>query len=199
MTDYDMTAYDENKLSINQYIELLAEFNKKLTNIKNNHIPIETRKHKAFDFLLKQVVKLEGDELELWKDKLENLFNPKKSNKVEKVNNDLSKFNIGEDVLIYTKYKIDEEDYSYETYVKCKIHKINKCSITLQKYKCNADFSSYNRAAREQTFGRLYFNWTNELQQNKIVIKDVSKILRSDWDLYDTFIKQSDYFVDFGH
>ena len=199
MTDYDMTAYDENKLSINQYIELLAEFNKKLTNIKNNHIPIETRKHKAFDFLLKQVVKLDGDELELWKDKLENLFNPKKSNKVEKVNNDLSKFNIGEDVLIHTKYKIEEEDYTYETYVKCKIHKINKCSITLQKYKCNADFSDYNRGARLQTFGRIYFNWTNELLQDKILIKNVSQIYRSDWDLYDTYIKQSNYVIDFGH
>ena len=199
MTDYDMTAYDENKLSINQYIELLAEFNKKLTNIKNNHIPIETRKHKAFDFLLKQVVKLDGDELELWKDKLENLFNPKKSNKEEKVNNDLSKFNIGEDVLIHTKYKIEEEDYTYETYVKCKIHKINKCSITLQKYKCNADFSDYNRGARLQTFGRIYFNWTNELLQDKILIKNVSQIYRSDWDLYDTYIKQSNYVIDFGH
>ena len=198
MTMYDMSAYDKNKLSINQYIELIAQFDRKLTNIKNNRIPIETRKNEAFDFLIILIIRLEGEELQAWNDKLENLFNPKKSNKVEKVNNDLSKFNIGEDVLIRTKYKIEEQDYSYETYVKCKIHKINKCSITLQKYKCNADLSDYNRGARLQTFGRIYFNWTNELLQDKIVIKDVSKIYRSDWDLYDTYIKQTDYVVDFG-
>jgi len=205
MTDYDMTNYDENKISINQYVNLLAEFNKKLVNIKNNHIPIETRKRKAFELLLKEVIKLDGDELETWKDRLENIFNPKvKAEKVKndlRVEKDLSDFKLGEIVLIYTKYKVDSIDY--DIYVKCKIDKINKCSIRLQKYKCDLNFDDYNNGIREQTFGKLYFNWTDELEtdkskQNFINIKNVDKICRSDWDLYNSYIKQTYHITDFG-
>jgi hypothetical protein len=47
MTDYDMTKYDELKPTIIQYVNLLAEFNKKLINIKNNNIRLkqERKKH----------------------------------------------------------------------------------------------------------------------------------------------------------
>ena len=124
MTDYDMSVYDEMKPSINQYINLLAEFNKRLVNIKNNKIPIETRKKKAFELVLKEVVKLDGEELQKWKDKLENVFNPKKAEKVKnnlKVEADFTGkvFTIGEKEFI-------DNDFDPRTF---SIQKITKCYI----------------------------------------------------------------------
>jgi hypothetical protein len=200
MTDYDMSVYDEMKPTINQYVNLLAEFNKRLVNIKNNHIPIETRKKKAFELVLKEVVKLDGEELQKWKDKLENVFNPKKAEKVKndlKVEADFTGYEIGEDVIYYTKYKVGDKEYKIQ--VKCVIKKINKCSITLQKYKCNMDFTDDKRALMEQTHGAIKFEWTNELcDKDNVVVKDVKQIIRSDDILYQDMIKATYYSVDYG-
>tara|TARA_Y100000389_G_C17306244_1_gene435577 strand:+ start:256 stop:861 length:606 start_codon:yes stop_codon:yes gene_type:complete len=200
MTDYDMSRYDEMKPSIIQYINLLAEFNKRLVNIKNNNIPIETRKKKAFELVLKEAVKLDGEELQRWKDKLENVFNPKKAEKVKndlKVEADLTGYEIGEDVIYYTKYSIGDNEYKVD--VKCMIKKINKCSITLAKYKCNMDFTDDKRALKEQTHGKIKFEWTDELRdKDNVVIKDVKQIVRSDDILYKDKIKATYYRVDYG-
>ena len=178
MTDYDMSVYDVMKPTINQYINLLAELNKRLVNIKNNHIPIETRKKKAFELVLKEVVKLDGEELQKWKDKLENVFNPKKAEKVKndlKVEADFTGYEIGEDVIYYTKYKVGDNEYKVQ--VKCMIKKINKCSITLQKYKCNMDFTDANTALKEQTYGNIKFEWTNELRdKDNVVVRDIKPV-----------------------
>ena len=196
MTDYDMSGYDEMKPSINQYVNLLAEFNKRLTNIKNNKIPIETRKQKAFELLLKEVVKLDGEELQKWKDKLENVFNPKKAEK--KVEAHLTGYQIGEDVIYYTKYKAGDREY--ELNVKCMIKKINKCSITLAKYKCNIDFTDTIRALKEQTHGDIKFEWTDELRdKDNVVVKVVKNLIRSDDILYKHYIKTTNYSVDYGY
>ena len=200
MTDYDMSVYDEMKPTINQYVNLLAEFNKRLVNIKNNHIAIETRKKKAFELVLKEVVKLDGEELQKWKDKLENVFNPKKAEKVKndlKVEADFTDYEINEDVIYYTKYKVGDKEYKVQ--VKCMIKKINKCSITLQKYKCNMDFTDDKRALMEQTHGAIKFEWTNELRdKDNVVVRDVKQIVRSDDILYQDKIKATYYRVDYG-
>lgn len=200
MTDYDMSVYDEMKPTINQYVNLLAEFNKRLVNIKNNKIPIETRKKKAFELLLKEVVRLDGEELQRWKDKLENVFNPKKAEKVKndlKVEADFTGYEIGEDVIYYTKYSVGDREYKVE--VKCMIKKINKCSITLAKYNCNMDFTDANTALKEQIHGKIKFEWTDELRdKDNVVVKDVKQIVRSDDILYQDKIKATYYYVDYG-
>lgn len=200
MTDYDMSGYDAMKPTIDQYVNLLAKFNKKLVNIKNTHIPIETRKSKAFELILKEMSKLDGEELQRWKDKLENVFNPKKAEKVKndlKVETDLTGYKIGEDVIYYTKYKVGDREYKVQ--VKCCIMKINKCSITLQKYKCNLDFTDDVRALREQTHGAIKFEWTNELRdKDNVVVRDVKQLIMSDNSLYQDKIKATYYGVDYG-
>jgi hypothetical protein len=203
MTDYDMSVYDELKPTIIQYVNLLAEFNKKLINIKNNNIAIETRKKKAFELVLKEVVKLDGEELQKWKDKLENVFNPKKVEKVKndlKVEKDFSNYKIGEDVIYYTTYNVGGS-WDKKINVKCKIVKINKCSIRLAKYRCDIDFTDDRRALMEQTHGRIKFNWTNELISITscfIAVRDETQIQRSDHILYQDNIKTSYYSVDYG-
>jgi len=192
-------------IPLNKYITLLGEMGYKLKNVKNPNIPLIKRKKAIYELINEKIDELDDDDdkKDNFKNKFEELFKPKvKAEKVKnnlKVEKDLSRFNNGEVVLIYTKYYID--DKFYDVYVKCKIHKINKCSITLQKYKCNVDFDEYNKSYREQTFGKLYFNWTDELEQSKqnfINVKDVDKIMRTDWDLYDTYVKQTYYSIDFG-
>lgn len=200
MTDYDMSGYDAMKPTIDQYVNLLAKFNKKLVNIKNTHIPIETRKSKAFEIILKEMSKLDGEELQRWKNKLENVFNPKKAEKVKndlKVEIDLTGYKIGEDVIYYTKYKVGDREYKVQ--VKCMIKKINKCSITLAKYKCNMDFTDGDRALREQTHGAIKFEWTNELRdKDSVVVRNVEQLIRSDNSLYQDKIKETYYGVDYG-
>jgi len=191
-----MSGYDEMKPSINMYVNLLADLNKRLTNIKNNNIPIETRKKKAFELILKEVNKLDGEELQKWKDILENVFNPKKAEKV-KVEADFTGYEIGEDVIYYTKYKVGDTEYKIA--VKCMIKKINKCSITLAKYNCNMDLTDANRAFREQTRGKIKFEWTDELRdKDNVVVKDVKQIIRRDDILYQDMIKATYYSVDCG-
>ena len=191
-----MSGYDEMKPSINMYVNLLADLNKRLTNIKNNNIPIETRKKKAFELILKEVNKLDDEELQKWKDILENVFNPKKVEKV-KVEADFTGYEIGEDVIYYTKYKVGDTEYKIA--VKCMIKKINKCSITLAKYNCNMDLTDANRALREQTHGKIKFEWTDELRdKDNVVVKDVKQIIRRDDILYQDMIKATYYSVDCG-
>ena len=195
MTDF-MSGYDEMKPSINMYVNLLADLNKRLANIKNSNIPIETRKKKAFEFILKEVNKLDDEELQKWKDILENVFNPKKAEKV-KVEADFTGYEIGEDVIYYTKYKVGDTEYKIA--VKCMIKKINKCSITLAKYNCNMDLTDANRAFREQTRGKIKFEWTDELRdKDNVVVKDVKQIIRRDDILYQDMIKATYYSVDCG-
>ena len=191
-----MSGYDEMKPSINMYVNLLADLNKRLANIKNSNIPIETRKKKAFELILKEVNKLDGEELQKWKDILENVFNPKKAEKV-KVEADFTGYEIGEDVIYYTKYKVGDTEYKIA--VKCMIKKINKCSITLAKYNCNMDLTDANRALREQTHGKIKFEWTDELRdKDNVVVKDVKQIIRRDDILYQDMIKATYYSVDCG-
>jgi len=191
-----MSGYDEMKPSINMYVNLLADLNKRLANIKNSNIPIETRKKKAFEFILKEVNKLDDEELQKWKDILENVFNPKKVEKV-KVEADFTGYEIGEDVIYYTKYKVGDTEYKIA--VKCMIKKINKCSITLAKYNCNMDLTDANRALREQTHGKIKFEWTDELRdKDNVVVKDVNQIIRRDDILYQDMIKATYYSVDCG-
>ena len=85
--------------------------------------------------------------------------------------------------------------------VKCKIVKLNKCSITLQKYQSEIDISDDKRALQEQTLGKLYFVWTDNLLTEKVVVKDLTKIMRKIDDplLYDDYIKRYEYGVDFGN
>jgi len=193
-------------ISLNKYITLLGDMGYKLKNVKNPNIPLAKRKKAIYELIIEKIDELDDDDdkKDDFKNKFEELFKPKvKAEKVKndlKVEKDLSRFNVGEVVLIYTKYKVN--DIEYDIYIKCKIHKINKCSVTLQKYKCNVDFNEYHKSYREQTFGKLYFNWTDELEQSKqnfINVKDVDKIMRTDWDLYDTYVKQTYYSIDFGN
>ena len=136
-----------------------------------------------------------------WKDKLENVFNPKKAEKVKndlKVEADFTGYEIGEDVIYYTKYKVEDKEYKVQ--VKCMIKKINKCSITLAKYKCNMDFTDADTALKEQTYGNIIFEWTNELRdKDNVVVKDVKQLIRSDDILYQDKIKATYVRVDFGY
>lgn len=193
-------------ISLNKYITLLGEMGYKLKNVKNPNIPLAKRKKAIYELIIEKIDELDelDDKKDDFKNKFEELFKPKvKAEKVKndlKVEKDLSRFNIGEIVLVETKHKVN--DIEYDIYVKCKIYKINKCSITLQKYKCNVDFNEYHKNYREQTFGKLYFNWTDELEQSKqnfINVKDIDKIMKTDWDLYDTYVKQTYYSIDFGN
>ena len=201
MTDYDMTRYDADDLTINQYISLLAELNVRLTNIKSNKILLEKRKKKAFEVLSEKIKALEGEELEKWKDKVENVFNPKKVKK-EQNQVDFSDYKVGEIVFYYTnyKYKSGERMDVKRIKVKCMIKKINKCSITLAKYNCDIDFSEFELAFRTQGFGRIKFKWTDELRHNDIaVVKNVSKLIRRGDDMFEIYSEQSESeLVDFG-
>ena len=201
MTDYDMTRYDADDLTINQYISLLAELNVRLTNIKSNKILLEKRKKKAFEVLSEKIKALEGEELEKWKDKVENVFNPKKVKK-EQNQVDFSDYKVGEIVFYYTnyKYKSGERMDVKRIKVKCMIKKINKCSITLAKYNCDIDFSEFEVAFSTQGFGRIKFKWTDELRHNDIaVVKNVSKLIRRGDDMFEIYSEQSESeLVDFG-
>ena len=79
--------------------------------------------------------------------------------------------------------------------------KLNKSSITLQKYESDIDFTDGKRALREQTHGRVYFNWTDKLLKEKVVVKNLKNIMREVDEpiLYKHYIKQTDYDVDFGN
>ena len=80
------------------------------------------------------------------------------------------------------------------------IKKINKCSITLAKYKCNIDFTDTIRALKEQTHGDIKFEWTDELRdKDNVVVKVVKNLIRSDDILYKHYIKTTNYSVDYGY
>ena len=110
---------------------------------------------------------------------------------------DFTGYEIGEDVIYYTTYKVGDKEYKVQ--VKCAIKKINKCSITLQKYKCNMDFTDDKRALKEQTHGNIKFEWTNELRdKDNVVVKDVKSIRRSDNIIYKDMIKATYVMVNFA-
>jgi hypothetical protein len=199
MADYDMSQY-VNYPSIKQYINLLAEFKVRLTNMNSNKIMLNIRKAKAFEVLFKEVSKLEGEELQKWKDKLEIVFKQQKikAKKTEQDQVDFSGYNVGEDVIYHT--------YPITNYpripVKCMIKKINKCSITLAKYNCDIDNSELDEAKKTQGVGRIKFKWTNEVRLNDIVIvRNVSNITRrcDDEVLFQSYSKESHYTIDFGN
>jgi DNA-binding transcriptional MerR regulator len=202
------------KLSLTQYIDFLGDMGYRLKNIKNSNISLTERKKAIYETICEKIEKLDSDKKTDLKNKFDELFEVKpKQKQIKKVEsdsdsdsdseeeNDLSSFTVGEVVLVYNKYHVKER--SYNIYVKCKVHKINKCSVTLQKYKCNVDFTDFDKGFREQTFGKLYFNWTDELEeatkQNFINIRDLSKIKREGWSVYKNYVKQqyhSSYFGD---
>ena len=210
-----MQATNYDKISLTQYIDFLGDMGYRLKNIKNSNIELTKRKKAIYETICEKIEKLDPDEKTDIKNKFDELFEPKQKQKqkqIKKVKNDsdsdtdsdeeddLSDFNVGEVVLVYNKYYAKK--YSYNIFVKCRVHKINKCSITLQKYKCNVDFTDYDKGFSERTFGKLYFNWTDELEEatkeNFINIKDLRKIKRAGWSLYENYIEQSKYSTYFG-
>ena len=196
------------KPPLKQYIELLARLNIQITDIKNSKISLDRKKLLACDTLLEAVAKLDRDDDELideWDDILENLFYPKKQPKKEKEPMNFDGYNIGDDVIYYTNYTNYKIVWwgaaKHEMNVKCRIVKINKCSITLQKYESDVDFTDGKRAFQEQTHGKIYFNWTDKLSKEKVVVKNFTKIMREVDEpiLYKHYMKQTDYLVDFGN
>ena len=194
------------KPPLKQYIELLARLNIQITDIKNSKISLDRKKLLACDTLLEAVAKLDRDDDELideWDDILENLFYPKKQPKKEKEPMNFDGYNIGDDVIYYTNYTNYKIVWwgaaKHEMNVKCRIVKLNKCSITLQKYESEIDISDDKRALREQTLGKLYIAWTDNLLTEKVVVKDLTKIMRKIDDplLYDDYIKRYEYGVDY--
>ena len=192
------------KPPLKQYIELLARLNIQITDIKNSKISLDRKKLLACDTLLEAVAKLDRDDDELideWDDILENLFYPKKQPKKEKEPMNFDGYNIGDDVLYYTNKVVKWSGYETECrlLVKCKIVKHNKCSVTLQKYQSEIDVSDDKRALREQTLGKVYFDWTDKLLNEKVVVKDLTKIMRKIDEplLYDSYIKRYEYGVDY--
>ena len=194
------------KPPLKQYIELLARLNIQITDIKNSKISLDRKKLLACDTLLEAVAKLDRDDDELideWDDILENLFYPKKQPKKEKEPMNFDGYNIGDDVIYYTNKVVKWSGYETEwrLLVKCRIVKINKCSITLQKYESDVDFTDGKRAFQEQTHGKIYFNWADKLLTEKVVVKNFTKIMREVDEpiLYKHYMKQTDYLVDFGN
>ena len=196
------------KPPLKQYIELLARLNIQITDIKNSKISLDRKKLLACDTLLEAVAKLDRDDDELideWDDILENLFYPKKQPKKEKEPMNFDGYNIGDDVIYYTNYTNYKIVWwgaaKHEMNVKCRIVKLNKCSITLQKYESDVDFTDGKRAFQEQTHGKIYFNWTDKLSKEKVVVKNFTKIMREVDEpiLYKHYMKQTDYLVDFGN
>jgi len=204
MSEIDMSVYDAMKPSINEYINLFDEFGIRLTNIKCHKIMLETRKNKAFEVLSKKIKGLEGEEqVEKWKIKLENVFNPPKKSQTEI---DFTGYNVGDDVICYTSYKAERfvtyntDEYCYNNmYVKCKIQKINKNSITLVKYNSKIDFGGARYALAKQTYGYIKFKWTTVGKQ-KVIVKNLSRITRKCDDLnrYQEYCEESSYFVDYA-
>jgi len=192
-----------NKITIKQYIDLLAEMNLKLVNIKNNQIPIQDRKSKAYHLLITEIAKLDGAGLETCQKKLETKIN---ENRPKKVTNNLlahvdsNSFKIGEIVVYFTKYRVGDTDY--KIYVKCKVKKINKCSVVLTKYSCDIDFTDVKKAIQEQTIGKLKFIWTDTLRDNDVVlVKKTTDIIRrgsSENYLYENYINETHYRIDFN-
>ena len=196
------------KPPLKQYIELLARLNIQITDIKNSKISLDRKKLLACDTLLEAVAKLDRDDDELideWDDILENLFYPKKQPKKEKEPMNFDGYNIGDDVIYYTNYTNYKIVWwgaaKHEMNVKCRIVKLNKCSITLQKYESDVDFTDGKRAFQEQTHGKIYFNWADKLLTEKVVVKNFTKIMREVDEpiLYKHYMKQTDYLVDFGN
>jgi hypothetical protein len=204
MADYDMSQYDANYPSINQYINLLAEFNIRLTNMNSNKIMLQTRKTNAFEALSQEVSKLEGEELQKWKDKLEIVFKPDKA-KAKKAEQ-LQGYNEGEDVIYYTNYRHKYGEWgemvSHEIPVKCMIIKINKSSITLAKFNCEIDYSEIDEAIRRQGAGRIKFKWTDSIRlYDTVVVRKLSDITRrcDNERYFQSHCKESHYYVDYGN
>jgi len=196
---FDCSSYDLNKPSIKDYIDMLSHFNKRLKNINSSQFLLQKRKKVAFEIVMKQVSKLDYDKIELWKNEFEYLFLPKqKQEKQKKVEKDLSGFKVGDIVIVQTDYKTDLEIYN-DIQVKCRIKKINKCSVTLTKYVANIDDKSIRIALQQQSFGRVYFNWTDELLvDDNIVIKNTDRLITKDDVLFKSFVKQTNKLYDFG-
>ena len=116
----------------------------------------------------------------------------------------LSDYKVGEVVISYTKYKTefmeDGAPHWWYIWVKCKIVKINKKSLTLQHYDCIIDESDVYRALSEQTYGVRKFKWFDDRMINKkTVCKNVEKLIRKGDSLYDDYVKSYSYTVDFGN
>ena len=208
MADYDMSQYDAKYPSINQYINLLAEFNIRLTNMNSNKIMLQTRKTNAFEALSQEVSKLEGEELQKWKDKLEIVFKPEKAKakKAEQLQVDLSGYHEGEDVIYFTNYRHKYGEWgemvSHEIPVKCMITKINKSSITLSKFNCEIDDSEIDEAIRRQGEGRIKFKWTDSIRlYDTVVVRKLSDITRrcDDEEYFQSHCKESHYYEDYGN
>lgn len=193
-------SYDYTKLSISSYVALLASLKRRLTNIKSSRIPLDYRKKYAFDTIMKYVSEKTGEDLQMWKDKLDIAFGIVKPPVIKTVKPavDLSAFKVGDIVFAYTQFKKQQEGSNYSIYVKCKITKINKCSLTLTKYDYTYDESEVYEALQNQSFCKVYYIWKDTLTNEKLNIRKTDNLIVKGQDLYDIFMDKCDYNFDFG-
>ena len=199
MNDYIDDVY---KLSIKKYKDLLKEFGVEMVDYKCD---IYT-KIRAFVALAEKINELEGEEqVQKWKDKLENVFPKKKTQTQADFTGHITGYDVGDHVICFTNYKAEDVNGNETCYfrmnVKCKIIKINKKSITLVKWNSTVDFSGYDYALANQCEGHIKFKWTNSFGHQKEVVKDLSRITRKcdDLEKYQKYCEESSYRIDFGN
>jgi hypothetical protein len=81
---------------------------------------------------------------------------------------------------------------------KWKIIKINKCSFTMQLYKCIKDKTDDRNAWRNQTYGKMYYNWTDELTDIKKICYDSNYFVKKGDPDYNDYLKTTSKNVDYG-
>ena len=111
---------------------------------------------------------------------------------------DSTSFYKGEIVVYFTKYRVGNKDY--KIYVKCKVIRLNKCSVTLNKFSCNIDYTDVKKAIEEQTLGRLKFIWTDTLRDKDFVnVKKPEDIIKNgSSNLYEDNVNETYHTIDFS-
>jgi len=167
--------------------EHLAEKGKRMSNLKRADVS-----------QLEEIIKKYDIDIETFSiDRKNTMKQEKQQNnktKTEDVLKKLLKFNVGEDVLYYTNYQTDYDRF----YVKCRIMKINKKSITIQKYCSVKDIKRDNEILRNQTYGYVNHTWTDELLTKKCVVRDVEQLKKRGSYLDDYFVN-GELSVDYGN
>ena len=122
--------------------------------------------------------------------------------KRERTPPNFSGLNIGDDVLYRAYYRPHgySKLHTYYIDIKCRIMKINKWSMILEQYDCEIDMTDIELAIKEKRFGKMYFNWTNQLLGERLTIKTEPHSKHrmcpiEDW--YELYLSQSISLIDF--
>lgn len=150
--------YNFEILGIDKLVEILALWNRKITNIKSSSIPLEKRKELIINTIRKVMSQKPNHKHFLV---INTYFAPKEKTQ-PKVDESISNYKVGDIVLHnINKYR--------SKYILAKVTKINEKSITIQldTYREIED----ENAMRNQTFGETRLIWHQMFNGDKVVVR----------------------------